>query len=235
MFGDSEAEVNSVVYRYTTDKEAEADMSVSVFNKHIDGGYIYNQTDDWSGLPSGTIQRYIPLDNISSTLFGNGGITTEGDGTVKDATVIYNYRLKQTYPIEEVPLYIPDIQPDIELYNALEDDAVSSSEADVAYSDEEEGEDTKPDKDRLRRALRAADAAIGNAMAASQDMMMQAMAAATNVDVYYAATIKGGVYTETTELLDTQLPDSKRGLRNGLAQQILHTKMVDEQYNKRSQ
>jgi hypothetical protein len=164
-------------------------------------------------------------------LFGEGGIEVEGEGTVHNTSVVYNYRLLPDYTIEEQPtLYIPDIQPDIELYNALEDDALSSSEADIAYSDEEEEEDKEADTERLKRALRAADAAVGNAMAASQDMMMQAMTMAVNMDAYYATEIKGGVYAETTELLDTQLPENRNGLRNGLAQQILHTKMVDEQY-----
>ena len=46
---------------------------------------------------------------------------------------------------------------------------------------------------------------------------------------------KGGVYDDNIQLLDSRLPENRQGLRNGLAQQILHTKMVDEQYKERSQ
>jgi hypothetical protein len=43
--------------------------------------------------------------------------------------------------------------------------------------------------------------------------------------------MNGGVYEETTTLKDSQLPENPRGLRNGLAQQLLHEQMVGEQYN----
>jgi hypothetical protein len=47
---------------------------------------------------------------------------------------------------------------------------------------------------------------------------------------YYSASIPGGTYKESVVLVDKKLPENKRGLRNGLAQQILHEKMVDMQY-----
>jgi len=53
---------------------------------------------------------------------------------------------------------------------------------------------------------------------------------ATNLNNYYAANIDGGVYRETTKLVDSKLPDNKRALRNNLAQQKLHKQMVDEQW-----
>ena len=36
-----------------------------------------------------------------------------------------------------------------------------------------------------------------------------------------------------TQLPDAKIPNSKFGLRNGLAQQLLWDKMVEEQYNKK--
>ena len=51
-----------------------------------------------------------------------------------------------------------------------------------------------------------------------------------NLNPYYEAKIPGGEYKETTVLQDTQLPDSRSGLRNGLAQQLLHQQMVDMQF-----
>ena len=49
-------------------------------------------------------------------------------------------------------------------------------------------------------------------------------------NTYLTATIPGGQYKETIVLVDAKLPENKAGLRNGLAQQILHEKMVSQQY-----
>jgi len=50
------------------------------------------------------------------------------------------------------------------------------------------------------------------------------------MNTYYAASIPGGQYKETVVLKDAQINDNKQGLRNGLAQQLLHEKMIEEQY-----
>ncbi|MEK9698147.1 MAG: hypothetical protein VW270_20420, partial [Candidatus Poseidoniales archaeon] len=39
-------------------------------------------------------------------------------------------------------------------------------------------------------------------------------------------------FYQDTQMPDTTIPNSKRGLRNGLAQQLLHEKMVEMQYNR---
>jgi hypothetical protein len=114
---------------------------------------------------------------------------------------------------------------------------------------EEEDEETKEEKEeRLKRemkekALAAKDKAESiaffaqnNAMfaqAIAQNVALQSMQAATNINTYYGATIPGGVYKESVVLVDKQLPENRRGLRNGLAQQLLHEKMVDMQYKPR--
>jgi hypothetical protein len=54
----------------------------------------------------------------------------------------------------------------------------------------------------------------------------------TNINMYYNAQINGGSYTDTTMLVDSEIADNKKALRNNLAQQILHEKMVSMQYNK---
>lgn len=222
--------INSVVYKYTAIKPTESDLTVSVYNEGV-----FRETDDWSGLPSGSIVKYVPLPVTPISEFGQGGIDVVGDGEVVSTSVRYNYRIESILETANNSIeYVPIINTDIDLYNVLEDDAVSSEQADPEYSDEEEGDDKESDTDRRREALRAADAAIGNAMAISQDLVMQAMVAATDMTSYYAVAIQGGVYDDNIQLLDTNLPDSKQGLRNGLAQQILHTKMVDAQYRERS-
>jgi len=46
----------------------------------------------------------------------------------------------------------------------------------------------------------------------------------------YGFTIAGGMYPDGKLYKDEQLPESRKGLRNGLAQQILHEKMIDMQW-----
>jgi len=54
-------QVTGVVYQYTAVKDPEDDMIVHVQNQNAqDSGYIFRETDDWSGLPGNTINKLIP-------------------------------------------------------------------------------------------------------------------------------------------------------------------------------
>ena len=224
-------DINGVLYRYTTIKDTDSDMLVHIQNKDTQGsGYIFRETDDWSGLPSATINKLVLVDNIPASRFGEGSIEVEGDGQVTNHTVMYNYRIDNGVA-EVTPQEIPDI-PEIELYNALEDSAVSSSEAPVAYSDEEEGDGTAEEEERQERALRASKDSVGIGSSLAQQAMMAALTINT-LGRYEALQIDGGIYKENVSLTDAKLPENRQGLRNGLAQQILHTKMVDAQYGER--
>jgi len=113
---------------------------------------------------------------------------------------------------------------------------------------EEEKEETKEEKEKrlkkekAEKALAAKDKsdaitffAQNNAMfaqAIAQNAVLQSMQTATNMNAYYGASIPGGVYNESVVLVDKQLPENRRGLRNGLAQQLLHEKMIEMQYKK---
>ena len=68
--------------------------------------------------------------------------------------------------------------------------------------------------------------------AKGQSEIIAAMNLNTDLAMYYNSSINGGIYNDTAKLVDGNLPDNKRGLRNNLAQQILHEQMVDMQYNK---
>ena len=48
----------------------------------------------------------------------------------------------------------------------------------------------------------------------------------------YGIVLNGGVYPDVDFYKPTTVPESKRGLRNGLAQQLLHEKMIDMQYRR---
>lgn len=222
-------DINGVVYRYTTEKNVTDDMLVHVQNENaIDGGYIFRETDDWSGLPGGTINKVVPLNNIPLEYFGDGSIEVEGKGTVTNQTVKYSYRLQPLEAVEAVDTldFIPEV-PEYSIYNALEDENLKSEQADVTYNDEEESQE-----ERKNKARRATEKAIGIGNTAAQQAMMLALTTAVDITSYYNTSIQGGVYTDSMELLDKELPENRRGLRNGLAQQIMHNRMVDSQYRR---
>jgi hypothetical protein len=107
----------------------------------------------------------------------------------------------------------------------LDDDEKSDEEL------EKEAEEEKKDsKERLEKALSAADNSAMFAQALAVSQMIDTMNLAVNMNSYYSANIAGGSYNDTVTLVDKQLPENKQGLRNGLAQQLLHQQMVDSQY-----
>lgn len=253
-------DVNAVIYRYTPLKETEDAMKVHVQNENaqVPGTYIFRETDDWTGKPGNVeIRKVIGVGAIPKELWGDGSIEVEGNGEVTNASVIYTYKVTPCYdpqfdpncpgyvvPAREVPEPI-----DLEELGYTEYDAIGSGDADQAeYElDEEYDEDEdrlsereqaeqdeleeKQRKDRLEKALAAADNTAFFAQAVAQTNVLNSMAVAS-ITPYYAKNIPGGTYRDTVQLVDTELPDNSRGLRNGFAQQLLHRKMVEMQYDK---
>ena len=235
-------DINGLLYKYTTVKDPDADMKVHIGNKNADAdGYIFRKTDDWSGVPGNTIVRSFPLSNIPASQWGAGSIDVEGEGSVKDAMVIYNYRIDECYDEQSNPAcpgYVKPVPviPVVELYDVLDDDAAMSAiEADefqydedgnVILSEEEEEEET-----RIEMGLTASANALTLFKAQGQDDIIMAINRQTNLSMYYNASINGGVYADAPGLADSEIADNKKALRNNLAQQLLHEKMVDMQYN----
>jgi hypothetical protein len=237
--------VNGVIYRYTTQKQTEDDMVVNIQNENaISGGYIFRQSDDWSGLPSNTINRVVPLNDIPSAYWGQGEIEVEGTGQVVDPFVVYTYKYQDcsnplTNPQCPQPLDIINLIGDVSesvinplddqyIQDALDNETVLREEEDETLNEEENEEDDE----RLENALSAVDNALSLATGVSQQAMMQAMARIELITAYTQVTIAGGVYNETISLQDAEISDNREGLRVGLAQQLLHEKMVNSQYNK---
>ena len=133
-----------------------------------------------------------------------------------------------------VPIVTIDEQ---ETYDALEDDAyrIASKKTDQEYQEEaaviEEQSDDKERKARLERGLAASKNALALANGISQDAILAAMGYTADMSVYYATQLDGGAYAETLTLVDGKLPENQRGLRNGLAQQLLHEQLIDLQYD----
>jgi len=237
--------VNGVSYQYTTVKDPESDLLVTIRNEdNEDVGYIYSRTDDWSGLPSSTISRFDSIPNISGTRWGRGEIVTEGDGEVVDATVQYTYRYDTCYN----PLADPSC-PGFEdaLYKYLLENGLLGNEPNIndpyydewvqlqleqeaEVEDEEiENEDEDEEKESLEQQLDGGVTMVE--LGGNQEAMLAQLNAVPQFDSYYGATISGGVYDDALKLEDAELPDNRRALRN-LANDATHRTMVRSQYEK---
>ena len=240
--------VNGVIYRYTTIKDPDEAMLVRVQNEAANGeGYTFRVTDDWTGLPGNTINKLISVNNIPISRWGDGSIEVEGEGTVVDPTVVYTYQIDTCFNPQTDPSCPGYVDPatflvaesPAEAYDPLEDQAVSDTleATDPELYDEEEEDETiasekvEATKDKFQRGLTASQNALTLANNFSQDSIIRAINTSVNMYPYYATSINGGAYRETTKLVDSELPENPRGLRNGLAQQLLHDKMVEEQYS----
>ena len=236
-------DINGLLYRYTTVKDPDADMKVHVGNHNASGdGYTFRETDDWSGVPGNTIVKSFPLSNIPASQWGTGFVEVEGEGTVKDAVVIYNYRLDKCYDQQSDPTcagYIkpmPEI-PEVIVYDALEDDAVVDTLEAEEFKYDEDGElildeEEEEEETRIEMGLTASANALTLFKAQNQSDIILAINKQTNINMYYNAKINGGTLNDAAGLKDGTIPDNKKALRNNLAQQVLHEKMVDMQYNK---
>ena len=242
-------DINGVFYSYTPQKVTEDDFKVTVGNKDAAGGSLWSDTEDWSGNPGGIeVRKVIGLPNVPREAWGDGYIVTEGEGTVNDATVIYSYRVDPCYDPQfdpNCPGYVTPqpvvVEIDLDsLYDATEDEAVAvateeteseqyEEEELVEYDEEEEKEDSDI---RLEKALAAANTTELYAQSLAQSEILQKINEAIDVSSYVNATIPGGAYKEDVAIQDKQISDNKRGLRNGLAQQLLHEKMIEMQYAK---
>ena len=236
-------EVGSVIYQYTAVKNESADMLVHVQNENALGdGYIFRETDDWSGLPGNTINKIVRVNNIPIGFWGDGSIEVEGDGSVVNPNVIYTYKYDPCFDAQSDPScpgYIPPIPdpppPPPEVYNALNDEAVkeATEETDPELYDRDNRrrrEERSEEGKRLERGLAAAENALNISSELAQDFMIDLLANEARFNPYFVQTIPGGVYTEAVALPVKDIPDNRRGLRNNLAQQLLHEQMVESQY-----
>ena len=237
-------DINGLLYRYTTVKNPEDDMKVHVGNHNANGdGYTFRETDDWSGVPGNTIVKSFSLSNIPSAKWGTGFIEVEGEGTVEDATVIYSYRVDRCYDPQSDPSCagyvkpVPDI-PEVEIYDALEDESVLNAiDTETEFKYDEDGnriddEEEEEENTRIEMGLTASANALTLFKNQGQDDIILAINLQTNINMYYNTKINGGTLSDATQLQDGELLDNKKALRNNLAQQLLHEQMVDMQYNK---
>ena len=235
--------VGNVIYRYTAVKNTSDDMVVHVQNENALGeDYIFRSSDDWSGLPGNTINKVVPVDDIDISYWGNGSIQVDGFGTVEDASVIYTYQYDSCFDPQstpDCPGYITPVEFDTNQVSYEEDQQYIQAELDRKKTLKDEEEQEEADRKTMLAKKRGEDderlgvlLGIVNTDALSQEqLVLHGQLTSTNslTSSYYAA-IPGGTYQETIALIDSKLPDAKKGLRVNLATQILHQKMVDLQY-----
>ena len=234
-------DISGVIYKYKVTKEAGDEYSVTVQNEDVDGGYIYQDTQDWTKGEGLRIQRVVPLPYTPVSKFGKGSIETSGTGTLEDASVVYMYRFDKCFDPQndpDCPGYVEPMPkiPEIEIYDALEDDAVidatEETDSDLYEKKEEEREEKDEDEEnesRLEMALAASENALTIANTVSQTALLQTINNATNVNSYYEKKISGKMYPESISLQGGEIVDNKRALRS-LSQDNLHNKMIEEQY-----
>lgn len=236
--------VNGVVYRYTTVKNTEDDMVVSVQNENaVDGGYIFREVDDWTGLPGNTISKVVPMPYIPIEYWGDGSIEIEGDGTIVDPFVIYTYRYDDKCLGDNIdpgcPGYVaPQIdvpEPVVENSDAEYVQNEIDRKATLRDEDQELRDSKKVGKEKQKEIARnnlekMLGTVVNDALLVSSQQLHDQLIAMNYLPPQYNVALPSTVYEETVVLKDSQLPDNKGARRQNFAQQKLHQEMVDSQY-----
>lgn len=240
--------VDGVIYQYSAVKNAKDPMVVNVQNKNaIDTGYIFRSQDDWTGKPGNSIIKLVPVENIPAKYWGDGSITVDGTGEVKNASVIYKYRYDTCINPLSSPscpgyaqamanmLAVKSVEPIDPLSNQFVKDSLQSK----PLEDEEKKKDLNPKKEKEKEKKSdkesAEKKAIINALVSAEDAQKASrFEMLNNIPGFdaYSINIAGGVYNEVIRYPEKKLPDSRNARRLGFAQEALHGAMVDSQYNK---
>ena len=95
-------------------------------------------------------------------------------------------------------------------------------------------------KEKMKKMIAAKAANLANDMStaatieAQQAVQAQVLALINYVPDFntYNTIMNGGYLPDAQGYAENRVPDSRRGLRNGLAQQLLHEQMVEMQYRR---
>lgn len=242
--------INGLIYRYTMNKDPAESVITTVRNEDpINGGYVFSETDDWSGVPGNSITKYFTFGGIDSTRWGNGEIDVQGNGIVTNPKVVYSYKMvvedDPGYNCAVAPMSDPtcpgfltalyaylkvqdDLNPDDPYYDEwvqlqLQEELEKEQLAEIADADAEE-EDLEVQMFGENRMDDLIDTK-------AQSEILAALSMVPTIQPYYTINIPGGQYNDTVVLQDSNLPDNRRVLRN-LASDATHNKMVRSQYVK---
>ena len=230
--------VDGLLYQYSVEKDAGADLSVTIRNENAlePGSYVMEQTDDWSQLPGGNLIRRESFSPIPYQYWGRGEIVTEGEGTVLNANVRYTWKYDECFE----PLSNPSC-PGYEnalyaylLANGLlgEDEVIDPYESkevqDALDNETEKEEEQRKEEDEQDKAIEELNGEANLAELADPSAFGAMTKLPENFNQYFF-TIPGGTYSDVIVLQDSTLPDNKRAMRN-LAGDETHRKMIRSQY-----
>lgn len=232
--------VGSVFYRYTTTKDADDFMLVHVQNENAQGpGYIFRETDDWTGKPGNTINKIVSVGGIPLEYWGRGSIEVEGEGIVSEPLVVYSYQYDPCFDPQSDPS-CPGFKAEVFVQEAtetykdpLEDELIQ----DVLEEEAPEKDEEEEESQRRRMAGLQGQSKLEVLLGGVNKVLVDAQAEAMyNSLVYYTFpttyydVLEGRVYEDSLILQDANLPKNPKGQRVGLAQELLHQEMVEAQY-----
>ena len=236
-------QVNGVFYQYTTVKDPDTGMIVTVQNEDAlnAGQYIFREQDDWSGLPGNTIQKAIPQPYVDQNRWGDGSIQVEGRGEVVDASVIYTYRYDEDCVVSpqnnpSCPGFVmPEInipEPVAPVNDIIQDELDRQRVADADM--EQDDRDRKNNKDEKDNGRPMIEVLLGNSntsiLGEVAEILHDNLVYLDVVPTSYLIELPSTVYEETVTLPDGDLPDNVMIRRVNYSQELLHEKLVDLQY-----
>ena len=239
--------VNGIYHRYTIEKDPNSDATVRICNENPNGnGCSYLHIDNWNQQPGSTKIGYDPV-SIAGELLGNGSITVNGDGTITESIIHYDYvydtcsdpltdprcpnyesALLQ-YLLDNGLLDDPDVKdPYLDEYVQMQLDRKAEQE-EADSNKEEVAEEEEKEKETLQEQLAVGGATEKIANTAEQNAIMLALSQVPKLNPYYAQDIQGGEYKDTITLKDNKIVDNKKALRS-LASDTKHREIVRSQY-----
>lgn len=237
--------VNTVLYRYTTIKDINDPLIVTVQNEDPEGGYIFREVDDWTGIPGNTINKVVGVGGIPIERWGDGEIVWQGEGDVVNPFVAYTYQYDTCFDPQTSPscpgynIQMPDIPSD-DPVDPLDDEFVQDElDREMTLRDEDEDERNRKQMEEkeeegeeevdLEAVLGVVNKSLQNAEDTAKQQQMMALNAFSQT---YFTQLPDTKYEETVSLQDGKLPTNRRGRRLEFAQQLLHEKLVKSQYEK---
>ena len=232
--------ITSLTYRYTVTKAAQDSFAVTVQNTDTQGGYIFRSLDNWTGRPGNTITKTFALEPTPAARWGVGSITAEGRGEVSNPYVLYGYRYDTCSGTVIVDPKCPGYKPSattVAVVDPLDDELVKA-----ALESKKQLVDAEEEQRRNRFALVEPAAAkkspalsktVQNGLVTAEAISLaSALESLNNLAAFmpYYAALPGGVYQDVLKYADKKLPDARNSVRLNLAQQQLHTQLVNLQY-----
>lgn len=120
-------------------------------------------------------------------------------------------------------------------------DTDGEGKSESGKSNSKDAKESKESKrEKLKKAVTKRAMALASRMSKAKTLEMQQAVQAQVLALInyvpdfgqYGGNITGGYYPDVGGYQDSQLPENNKGLRNGLAQQLLHQQMVDMQYER---